>query len=44
MTPVPAVVGKSIKNVVGDDKVLNDSYENRLEDLRKRVIDLRDLL
>ncbi len=44
MTPVPVVVAKSTKIVVGDDKVLNENYEDKLINLRKRVEDLRDLL
>ncbi len=44
MIPVPVVVGKSIKIVVGDDKVLNENYEERLEKLKEKVADLSDLL
>jgi hypothetical protein len=43
MIPVPVVVAKNIKNVVGDD-FMNKNFKEKFEELKQRFQDLSDLL
>ena len=43
MTPVPVVVAKNIKIVVGDDR-MNRDLKNKLAELKERFDNLSDLL